>query len=300
MTRTVAFNESRTFGVELEVIITNNVPAGHEASKFGLYNYLVMETGLSVHAPAGYHQTGRWAGWKMENDSSLRTSARNHVACIEIISPILKGRQGLADLKKMMDACVAFGCTVNKSCGTHTHHGADDLNGAQLKMVYNLYQRGQAFINSMLAPSRSQNGFSTPLTQTYDEMAERYYGARYADPSIVLPRACADHYRSMNFGGYVTRGAIEFRQHQGTLDFAKLSAWIMMTQAIVEAAKVRKTVRSASISGTRFWEMIGLNGSWTTVYGVKTYFTPSDELVAVRQFMKKRINHFARASRVAA
>lgn len=301
MTRTVAFNENRTFGVELEVIITNNVPAGFVPSKESLFNYLVVTTGLNIHRPMRYHGTGSFSGWKMEDDGSLRTSARSHVTCIEIISPVLKGRNGLNELKAIMDACVAFGCTVNKSCGTHTHHGASDLDAAQLKMVYNLYQRGQSFINSMLAPSRSQSGFSTPLTSTYDQLAERFSAYRQTvDAITVLTRGCADHYKSMNFGGYVTRGAIEFRQHQGTLDFVKLSAWIMMTQAIVEAAKVRKTVRSASITGTRFWEMIGLNGSWSTVNGEKTYFTPTEELVAVRQYMKKRISTFARLNRIAA
>jgi hypothetical protein len=43
-------------------------------------------------------------------------------------------------------------------------------------------------------------------------------------------------YRKLNIESYVTHGTVEFRQHQGTTNAAKIINWIKLTQAIVERA----------------------------------------------------------------
>jgi hypothetical protein len=45
-----------------------------------------------------------------------------------------------------------------------------------------------------------------------------------------------DRYRTVNVTAYPKYGSIEFRQHQGTLSYAKMLRWVKLGQSIVEAA----------------------------------------------------------------
>lgn len=282
------FNENRTFGVELEVVITNNGPDGYYANKNKFHSFLINTTGLNIHTPEDYHGTDRvspgFAGWKMERDGSLRTSQRHHIECIEIISPILKGRDGLNELKAIMDACVAYGCTVNRSCGTHVHHGINDLNDAAVKNIYAIYHRSQGFINTIMTPSRREQGFCSPITVSIEDLMQGYERHSAAD---VLRSRVGDHYKALNFGGFVTRGTVEFRQHAGTVDFTKLKAWIIFTQQICEAAKIRKMVYRTQ-DASRTFEKLFMTRHYATISGEEVYIEPSDELVETRKYLIKR------------
>jgi hypothetical protein len=85
-----------SFGVELE----HNGNGVYRASK------IMHEVGLR--------------NWQSKEDGSLRGDGA------EVVSPILRGPDGFAQMRTAMLALSVAGGTVNHSCGTHVHIGADD------------------------------------------------------------------------------------------------------------------------------------------------------------------------------
>ncbi len=67
-------------------------------------------------------------GWTAERDGSLHTSRRGYVA-VEIVSPILKGRAGIEQIKQMAEVLRQVGAAVNPTCGMHIHVGARSVAG---------------------------------------------------------------------------------------------------------------------------------------------------------------------------
>ena len=117
----------RQFGVEMEL----NIP-DREASLDGmeirghstLASYLDANTIPSVEVVAeGYNHRTR-SYWKIVSDSSL-DSVRNEFSC-EIVSPPLKGKEGLLQLKSICAALNEIGATINKSHGIHVHQDLTD------------------------------------------------------------------------------------------------------------------------------------------------------------------------------
>src|SRR4051812_34973032 len=107
-----------TFGIEIECY----VPAS-----------LVQNGTLLI---GGYHYGTQVAalplGWNAQRDGSLRSVGRGRVG-VEIVSPILKGADGIQQVKKVCQWLRSIGATVRKECGFHVHVGFDRTNTEGLK-----------------------------------------------------------------------------------------------------------------------------------------------------------------------
>lgn len=234
---TYTFNQERTFGIEIECIIKA------EYTRTNVLQALERE-GLRVRDPNRYSHTNSNDTWVMKWDGSIRnhqgSALRGLDACLEIVSPILHGMDGINQVKIAYEVLSQM-CEVNRSCGLHVHHGATDLTGAHFAALYVLYARNQKVIDMLCTPSRrSENSpqYCKPLALRPEAvtMNTRAEGRTWAQQ-----RASAeDRYRVVNFQSYVTRGTIEFRQHHATMDGSKAIAWIVFTQACLEFAKNAK------------------------------------------------------------
>jgi hypothetical protein len=97
--------EFLTFGVELETVADASL-VENEGLHIGAYHH-----GIQVpYLPAG---------WKAERDGSIDTTGGG-LAC-EIVSPILRGPEGLAQVAEVLRILEAKKHRVNGSCGTHFH-----------------------------------------------------------------------------------------------------------------------------------------------------------------------------------
>ena len=110
------FNQNRTFGIEIEF--------------FGVHVYKVVEAlrvnGVNFQHESYNHSTRSY--WKLITDCSVTNrgtglSRGGH----ELVSPILVGREGLEEVRKVMDVLDSIGAKVDKSCGLHVHHGVQNL-----------------------------------------------------------------------------------------------------------------------------------------------------------------------------
>lgn len=266
----INFNNDRTFGVELEI---TRVDYAGMSPRTDLAERINMLEGVKCFSPCSTH-TNRDGYWKVVSDGSVNGLA------LEVVSPILKGTEGLAQLKKVCDLLNALNAEVDSSCGVHIHHGMQDfkhnVEGARkLKALYSLYWNHEDVIFSMLPRSRRANNFNRRLRWsqaeainnawfTY-EIGYSYYTHRIVEGHGVKDKALKDRiasfiqdrhhyddsrYTGLNLHSYWDKGTVEFRSHGGSTDYRKLAGWIGFTQAMVELAATKK-VHGRKVKNTR-------------------------------------------------
>ena len=215
------FCTDQTFGVELE--FCSNV-SGDEINE-GL-------RGLGLMAPvegdgSRYSMSGRnisYSNWNITYDTSVR--GRGFSYGLEIVSPILSGRNGLKDLKKVMDYLTtlekAKKIKVNKTCGTHVHFSKNNWQS------YNEFQ-GYEFFKTY-----AMNEHIIDLIQP---VSRRGDSGRYCKSCLNAINnssySPSGRYYKVNMSHIRTRGTVEVRQHSGTVDFEKMASWIHLMTALL-------------------------------------------------------------------
>lgn len=205
-----------TFGVELELYAPFNM--------YEMRDRLARELGVT--------------DWDVRRDGSLPEIGAGWYP-MEVVSPILKGESGMAAMKRVMDLIRAAGCKVNNKCGTHAHIGVRGMIPARVKKIAVAFLNAERHFDELVAPSRraSANRYcqsNVALVRSI-RSAERLAAATSIRDLANAMNGGNDpqhytHYRyyKLNFQSFVHHGTIEFRQHQGTVEFEKLSAWVRM------------------------------------------------------------------------
>lgn len=182
---------------------------------------------ISTHAD----HADRLDAWKAVRDGSIAGLNR---PC-EIVSPILQGENGWYQLLTMCEVFGRVGFTVNKSCGTHVHLGCSGEAWSTIASVVVTYHNAQGAYDSIVAPSRRGNvHWCKPYSR--QELASIANSTRPED--VFEGRGvCADarhyaypssRYHAVNIVNMAKpRKTVEFRQHGGTVEFEKISRWIM-------------------------------------------------------------------------
>lgn len=226
MARTIQkFNEERTFGVEIEF-------QGNREEVARLMN----AKGLRACVESYNHSTKSY--WKLITDSSCG---------YELVSPPLKGREGLEQLKKACEALKEAGASVNRRCGFHVHHDINDYNAKQIANIFAIYIKLEKTIDTFVPNSRraNNNTFCESLFRgtTQQAILDKLKAVNSLED---IERIWYTRYVKVNFQSYVKYGTIEFRQHSGTIEFEKMYNWILLTQQIVNmaATPVQKTYKA--------------------------------------------------------
>lgn len=151
---------------------------------------------------------------------------------LEVVSPILQGANGFRQLESVVKGIRSQGGGVDRSCGLHVHHDARDMSPAAVARLLKFYMDNQTTIDGLLAPSRrtcNYNQWCRPWdSYEKDEVVQRAINGSHLGGY--------DRYKTINVTSYPKYGSIEFRQHQGTLNFNKIANWVRFGQAVVEAA----------------------------------------------------------------
>lgn len=199
-----------TFGVEMECFVARERIC-EETRKNGVR--IAYEC---------YNHTDNTAYYKFVTDSSVRGLDN----AIECVSPILKGAKGFSSLKQACKSLNDAGARVNKSCGLHVHIGAKGMTGREIANVFQNYQMMEGVIDSFMAPSRRNNCYAASLRGLDFSTCET--------PGDV-ERACHfDRYFKVNAMSLRRHTTIEFRQHQGSTNYQKISMWIKFCTKLVE------------------------------------------------------------------
>jgi hypothetical protein len=221
-----------TFGAELELIMprgmTREVLASH-----------IRAAGVECNAELYGHSLRR--AWKIVTDGSLG----DYTHGCEVVSPVLSGDEGFAQLRKVCEVLTAQGCKVNKKCGFHVHIGARNENLGFFKSLLSLYAQAEPVIDSFVAPSRrgpfAGNGFCKGMrinqaafdaAQTVDDVTR----AVGQTPGVAHVRGSGRYFK-INMQSYWQHGTVEFRQHQGTVDANKAENWVRFCLRMALAAR---------------------------------------------------------------
>lgn len=208
----------RKFGVELEYLGGNAVVV--EA---------LRAAGLDCAFEGYNHQTR--SHWKVVTDASVPGG-------YELVTPPLSN---LTTLRAGVDALQSTNATVDRNCGLHVHIEAAGLTELQLCNVVKFYSANEAHIDAFMPPSRHESRWCKSLRRASNLDA--------CTTMHELRRALhGDRYWKVNVECYWRQGTVEFRQHSGSVDSAKVANWVELLQALVDYAAANGPVRFASLT----------------------------------------------------
>jgi hypothetical protein len=224
-----------TFGVELECFL----PVGKTRLQLA---QAIRASACVPCSEESYHHQAR-ANWRVTTDGSLG----DYVRGCEIVSPVLRGDDGFAQLEKVCQAVTIFGCTVRKNCGLHVHIGARNQPVSFFKNLAKLYVHYEEVIDSVLSPSRrgSENHYCQPNRFSALDLERAQDTGQVLR---VLTATTSDRYRKLNFASFWRHGTVEFRHHQGTVEPVKVSNWVKFCLRMSSAAKTAGDTALASKS----------------------------------------------------
>lgn len=243
-------NGNRKFGVEIEFLgnKTDALEALHNA-------------GIEVEFRGYTHET--CSCWKIVTDGSVSGPAGEG---LELVSPPMTGREGMRQIELACEALRASGARINRTCGMHVHHDASDFDGKKLRGLLRLYQRAEDVLDTLHPESRRGNACEHSKSMAYVDVR---MACHTASDSSAQALACEfdtkyGRYRKVNIAAYRRHGTVEFRQHAGTLDAAKICSWVVLTQAMMEkAAGGRLSLDAGALPNwERVKQAIGLTTYW--------------------------------------
>ena len=286
------FNNQKGFGIEIEFLRPSDLSQRQVASflNTALQN---VDSGCRVES---YNHITR-PQWKIVRDASVH-GERGFRGHNELVSPILYGQKGKKQLEIVLIVLNELGCKVNKTCGIHIHHDVTDTMVKNKKSVTtflnNLIKfvvKFEHIIYRLVSPSRLTGRFSQPARLHFGQMRtsvnrdsvlkditkrifkgikkdvdSKYdnYGTSF--PSRAYPRSQRTRFCGLNLQNIWTRGSVEFRYMQGSLNFDKIWSWTVITQSIINITEVKKSITFDSIdSGStgldKFKRVLGFVGS---------------------------------------
>ena len=203
-----------TFGVEIECLVAarvmrecaerNNMPFQYE----------------------GYNHEDNNRYYKFVSDSSIR--GENPIECV---SPVLTGKDGMKSLENCCKSLNEANAQVNVSTGLHVHIGAQNLSDGAYINVFKNYQKLERVIDTFMARSRRENN---------SQWCRSLQGKDFsfcANKNDVYDAMGGDRYYKVNACSYLRHKTIEFRQHQGSTDFEKISNWVNFCAKLVAWSK---------------------------------------------------------------
>ena len=218
-----------TFGIEIETMAPESA-LQNDGLRIGGYHYGIQVPYLPT-------------GWKAERDGSIRTASGYH-AC-EIVSPILRGAEGLAQVAEVVRTLEAKGHRVNITTGTHVHCGwSRSLPADALARLVNIVAYCERGLYAITGTKSRERG-------TYCGGVRKYGNDKDAKPALDRNRYHALNLTNLANGA---RETVEFRVFSGSLNATKIIGWIQVCLGLVERA----------INGKRSpkWTPAPLKGGW--------------------------------------
>jgi hypothetical protein len=230
--------EAFTFGVEIECYLRNDSTHAEMAR-------ILQEAGINATTEMYNHH--RRDHWKLVTDGSLN----DYRTGCELVSPVLRGAAGIAEMRKVCQVVEQAGARIRRSCGFHVHIGMAGQPVTTWRNLLRLYGHFEGAVDSFTSRSRRGTGNqyckSTRNALRMNEVAvnsaETIEGlARaYAPNGSYMNSQGVDRFFKVNMASFWRHGTVEFRQHQGTVDADKAEHWVKFCLRMVAAAQAGVT-----------------------------------------------------------
>lgn len=208
--RVVTGERDFTFGVEIETY----------SAGLGRAQLAVERAGQNCNN-TGYTHEG-CDSWKVVHDGSIRGGSP-----AEVVSRVLKGRDGFIEMRNIMLQLKEVGAKVNRSCGMHIHIGVEHLTNRQRGMIIRQYAMFQEQFDLLIPRSRRNTYYAK-----HRQVARAFSLAE----SWALGNNSPDsgRYWTLNLQSFQKYGTFEFRAHNGSINPQFASAWIQMHMDFIQ------------------------------------------------------------------
>ena len=192
--------------------------------------------GINVELEDYNHSTR--THWKIVSDGSIRGNNP-----FELVSPILQGNEGLEQLRKVSEVLESLKTKINKTCGLHIHFDAVDFDISTWKRLYKNYASIEDIIDSFMPESRRKNNSSFCRSMRVDnfksliDAVSSTSDARLGLAALEWDITYNSRYYKLNTQSYWRHKSVEFRQHSGTVNYEKISNWILFLARFIEFSK---------------------------------------------------------------
>lgn len=220
----------RTFGVEIEFIsLDRQVACGAIAQALGIPHVHLTDYHGRTCQTCGRTVSG-FREWKIERDGSVSDGRYGG----EVVTPILKGTDGLASIQKVMHGLRQAGAEVDQKCGLHVHLSVQHMtDGQRADLVRSWYEHHDTF-DRFVAKSRTIIGRGRPY-----EFCERADESEWEAAAENMERSgnfgYCNKYRSLNLAPFPKYGTVEIRLHQGTLNSRKVNNWVRLLHGFFDS-----------------------------------------------------------------
>lgn len=190
-------------------------------------------------AVGGYHRGENipgFEGWKAMEDASIHTRYPR-IAC-EVVSPILKGAEGLEQVRRMLATLKQMGASVNRSTGFHVHIGWGGDASQLRRLICFVAYHEKALFATTGTHSREHNQYCSSIKL-------RYRALENLQTLDAIAMGHTSRYHVLNLTNLIqnpyrpAKNTVEFRVFAGTLNIVKIEAYIQLCLGMVEKAMDR-------------------------------------------------------------
>ena len=223
-----------TFGVELETLCLSR----------SVLESRMIDAGVICQIE-NYNHNNSKTSFKIVADCSVKADGK---VSAEIVSPILKGKKGLVDLKKVCEV-LNTNTTVNKTCGLHVHVGAENFTVQQFRNLYINMYRLENLIDSFMPISRRENTYC----KSYSSISNYESRINLCNNTAQIADVFCNHrYFKINPVSYTRHKTVEFRQHGGTTEFEKVEMWVNFLRKLVVYSRTNRVENVRSVNDLTF------------------------------------------------
>jgi len=196
-----------TFGVEIEQV---------GLSRSDLVR-ITQGLGYPTSEDTSYRHSG-YSKWKAVQDGSLRGSTTG-----ELVSRVLRGYDGLVELRDVLLAIKQEGSRINSSCGQHVHIGISESSLRTQGMVIRAHGIFQHVFDLLVnEPRRNHESYARHTSwNTSMHNAWHFQHGRQSEASF-------SKYQSLNLNHYEEYGTFEFRSLHGSLNPRHTVSWLQL------------------------------------------------------------------------
>ncbi len=188
-------------------------------------------------------------GWRAKSDGSISGFPRSWHT-LEIVSPKLKGVDGLLQTKTVLEWAHRKNADVNKTCGTHIHlNWPTSMQSDDLKRVVHRVANSEKSLYAITGmKERERNMFTRPIKEAYREL-------RYDRDGLPLLNDGHEYRRrvlNMTNLSSGTKRTLEFRCFAGTLRFIKVCSYVCFVMGLLQKALATHQAKYDSNGGTTY------------------------------------------------
>lgn len=202
-----------TFGCEFEIVLPASVDI-----RIGGYHSGIQVAGLPD-------------GWNAQGDGSIRS--RRGWQAVEIVSPVLRGTDGIQQVRKVCEWFRSVGARVNQSCGFHVHVGWNGDDAALGRLVHLVSANEQALFAASGTKNRERGSYCQPIRNDSAFIGMFRDGQR---------RGLTNRYHSLNITNLssASKKTVELRVFSGTVNAGKAVAYIQLALGMVQKSLLMK------------------------------------------------------------